>query len=86
MLKSDVRSRPIEIFGSHAFFDDIDKFVELKSFPSRRNLALEGVVPDHRAAAGFVGADVGVGEVELHEPVVVDRLRQRFQLGVDAIV
>ena len=37
--------------------------------------------PDHLAARRTIGPAVLVGEVELDEPVVVNRLRQRFQFG-----
>ncbi|MBQ3098423.1 MAG: hypothetical protein IJC66_09725 [Kiritimatiellae bacterium] len=36
-------------------------------------------VPDHLAAGGFVGLTIGIGEVELDEPVIVDALCQRLQ-------
>ena len=39
------------------------------------------LVPDHLAAGGFVGFAIGIGEVELNEPVVVYGLRQRLQFG-----
>ena len=49
--------------------------------PSIRHFSLQLFVPYHFAAGGFVGLAVLVGEVELDEPVVVNRLRQRFQFG-----
>ena len=51
------------------------------SLPPLRHFAFELLVPDHLAAGGFVGLAVLVGEVELHEPIVVDGLRQRLQFG-----
>ena len=49
--------------------------------PFLRHLALELIVPDHLAAGGLVGLAVGIREVVLHKPIVVDRLRQRLEFG-----
>ena len=59
----------------------ITELTDSASLPPHRNLAFQLLVPDHLAAGGFVGLSVLVGEVELHEPIVVDCLRQRLQFG-----
>ena len=63
-----------------------ESLADCRLSPPRRNHPFQRGVVDHLAAGGFVGFAVGVGEVELHEPVVVQRLGHRLQLGVDAVV
>ena len=54
---------------------------EIFYLPPLRDFALQMVVPDHLAAGGLVGPAVLVREIKLHEPVVINRLRQRLQFG-----
>ena len=51
----------------------------MRYLPSSRYFPFELVIPDHLSARGLVRSAVGVWEVELDEPVVVDGLRQSLQ-------
>ena len=76
----------------------VEGFADGGNFPPFRNHAFEFRVIDHFSAGGLVGFAGEFGlteggglvgaqrELELHEPAVVEQLRQAFQLGVDPLV
>ena len=57
------------------------QIIQISHIPSLWNFAFELDIPNHFAAGGLVGPSVLVREVELHEPIVINCLRQGLQFG-----
>jgi hypothetical protein len=55
-------------------------------FPPLRHLSLQHLIPHHLPSGTFVWPAIGIREVELNKPIIVQGFGHGLQLGIDAVV